>query len=71
MKLRFILADRFVTYCSIVHENSFVPCRKRVVTIELTPEQETAVKPREVGTSGTTTMYEDLLEVFVDNEGVR
>lgn len=64
MKLHFILADTYRTYIAVVHENEHVPYRRRIVTIELTPEQMEAIKPRKVGKDRGKDVYEELLEVI-------
>ncbi len=66
MKLHFILADTHRTYVAIVHENEHVPYRKRIVTIELTPEQMEAIKPRKIGEMQGKEVYEELLDVILE-----
>jgi len=66
MKLHFILADTHRTYVAVVHENEHVPYRKRIVTIELTPEQMEVIKPRKVGEMQGKEVYEELLDVILE-----
>ena len=66
MKLHIILADTWRSIMTREMTNQAVPFTKRVVTIELTPEQEEAVKPQHVGTNGGVDMYEEILEVIVE-----
>ncbi len=68
MKLTFILADTQRTYVSITCENEHRPYSKRTVTLELTAEQLLQVKPRYTGDRGNARTYEEVLEVFVENE---
>ncbi len=69
VKLHFILADTHRTYIAVVHENEHVPYRKRIVTIELTPEQLKAIEPRKVGVDRGKAVYEELLDVMLEIEG--
>ncbi len=66
MKLHFILADTHRTYVAVVHENEYVPYRKRIVTIELTPEQMEKIKPRKIGEMQGKEVYEELLDVILE-----
>jgi len=66
IKLHFVLADTLATYLSLIYENEHRPYRKRVVTIELTPEQMEAIAPRSVGWCDGTERYEELLDVILE-----
>lgn len=68
MKLHFILADTHQTRMRLIHENEWVPYKKRVVTIELTPEQSEQIRPRLVGHEGNSDCFEEILEVFMEEE---
>lgn len=68
MKLHFVLADTWRTYMAEAYSGEHHPYKKRIVTIELTPEQIKAVKPRKVGTNGGEPVYEDLLEIIPEEE---
>jgi len=66
MKLQVVMLDRFRTEMAIVHENSCVPYGRRLVTIELTDEQCTALVPRVVGQSGIHDRHEEIGEVWIE-----
>ncbi len=66
MKLHFILADTYRTYLATTFENEHVPYKKRIVTIELTPDQLDAIRPHKVGTSGGNEVYEEVLDVILE-----
>lgn len=66
MKLHFILADTYRTYLATAFDGEHVPYRKRIVTIELTPEQMEAIKPRKVGMWGENEVYEEVLDVILE-----
>jgi len=68
VKLHFVLADTWVTTCAVMHENQITPYRKRIVTVELTPEQMQTIAPRCVGYNGSTPMFEELLEVILERD---
>lgn len=68
MRVTFILADTHATHIAAVYENEHRPYRKRTVSIELTPEQVAALKPRPVGVLNGVEQVEELLECFVDSE---
>lgn len=66
VKLHFILADTYRTYLATAFDNEHVPYRKRIVTIELTPEQMEAIKPRKVGVDQGKDVYEEVLDVILE-----
>lgn len=66
MRLHFILADTYRTYLATAFDNEHVPYKKRIVTVELTPDQLDAIKPRKVGMSGENEVYEEVLDVILE-----
>lgn len=64
--LTVIFADTHRTMESIVYENEHVPYRKRIVQIELTPEQRKALERRYTGHGSSGEMYEELLECWFE-----
>ena len=69
MRISFIIADTYRTEIAIIHENEHRPYGRRVVTIDLSPEQEKALELRKVGMRGMKAVKEEILDCFVSNEG--
>lgn len=67
MKLTVVMEDRYRTEIAIVHENQHVDYGRRVVQIELTPEQLRQLSPRQVGTRGRTPVYEQYGSVWLED----
>ena len=70
MRLGFIIANCHETRMRLEFENEWVPYKKRVVFINLTDEQVKQLKCENVGSSLGNEVYEEILEVFIDNGGV-
>ena len=62
-----VMLDRFRTEMAITFENQCVPYGRRLVTIELTDEQQDALVPRVVGQSGVTDRYEEIGDVWIES----
>jgi DNA-binding MarR family transcriptional regulator len=71
VKLHFVLADTYRTYVAAVYENEHRPYKKRIVTVGLTPEQEEAIRPREVGMRNGARVYEEILDVILEEQEAR
>ena len=70
--LTVVMANSWVTYGAIVHEQEWMPWERRSVRIELTPEQMQKLQPREVGTDRGKPIYEFIAQCWledVDDEG--
>lgn len=68
MKLQVTMLDRLRTEVAIVHENQHVPYGRRQVTIELTPEQAAQLAPHSLGWSGGSERFEEIGEVWIEQE---
>jgi hypothetical protein len=67
MKLMVVMLDTWRTSCAIQHENSFLPYGRRIVEIELTPDQAAALAPRKVGEGQAGKfIYEDMGDVWIE-----
>jgi hypothetical protein len=66
MKLHFVWADTWRNRMAIIHENESFPYQKRVVTVELTPEQLETIQPQRVGQEGLQPQYEEFYEVIAE-----
>ena len=62
------MADTYRTYIAAVHENESFPYRKRIVQIELTPEQLEQLKPRVTGWDSGSEMHEEILDCWFEKE---
>ena len=65
-KITFVLADTYSSYMRLVHENKSVPYSKRIVQIELTPEQMEKIKPKFIGKKGKEEIFEEILECWLE-----
>ena len=70
MRLGFVIANCHETRMRLEFENEWVPYKKRVVFVTLTDGQVKQLKCESVGESGGTEIYEEILEVFIDNGSV-
>lgn len=68
MRITVIFADTLATEHSIVHECEHRPYRRRIVQIELTPEQMDALTPREVGHRHGLLVHEEILQCWIEPE---
>jgi len=66
MTLRFIWANTYRNRMAIIHENESIPWQKRVVSIELTPEQLSAIQPQHLGSDCGQPVYEEFFEVIAE-----
>ena len=66
MTLTVIFRDTNRTRLAVIHENDWVPFQKRTVQIELTPEQEEALKPRHVGVHCGQDVFEERGECWIE-----
>ena len=69
MKLTVVIGDTWTTTCRLEHENEWVPYKRRVVKIELTPEQEALLEMRIVGLNKGADIYEEILDSWIENDG--
>jgi hypothetical protein len=66
MKLTVILANTWETVC-LYNDFQIAPQpQKRSVTIELTPEQIEAIRPRMVGFGNGQDQYEIIVDAFIE-----
>lgn len=65
--LTVVMYDTFRTQLAIVHENSWLPYKERLVRIELTPEQEELLKPRILGTQFNTPVFEERGPIYLES----
>lgn len=70
MRVTFILADVAAAEWAAM-AGTPMPQRQRSVTIELTPEQEQAVRPRSVGIMNGKEQFEEYVGCFVEAEPPR
>ena len=70
MKITFIIANTWETAMRLNFENECVPYRKRIVTIDLTPEQKEKLILRKVGVDRGQDVYEEIIECFIENEEI-
>lgn len=68
MKLQVIMADTHSTTCRIQFENEWAPYKRRVVTIELTPNQVSQLQKRQVGIQNGTEIFEEILDCFIEED---
>jgi hypothetical protein len=68
VKLQVVMLDRHRTEMAIVHENSCVPYGRRLVSIELTAEQVSALAPQSVGYSQGEERFEQIGDVWLEEE---
>lgn len=68
MKLRVVMLDTLPTVVALVHENEHQPYRRRLVTIELTPEQAALLHPRVTGKLNGKDQHEVIGEVWLEDE---
>lgn len=68
MKLQVVMLDRYRTEVAVSYENQCVPYGRRLVSIELTPEQSKALEPRVVSEPGTNARFEEIGEVWIEKE---
>ena len=68
MKLNVIMLDRWRTEISVIHEGQAVPHGKRLVQVELTPEQVALLTPRETGISCGQPRYEEYGDLWFQGE---
>ena len=68
MKLTFVLADMWSARCDCLSGVGNYPPKKRTVTIELTEKQLDDVTSRYVGCNGTTDMFEEIVDIFIDDK---
>lgn len=68
MKITFIIANTWETYCAREYENEFKPYKKRSVTITLTEEQIKNIKLRQVGKRAGKSVYEEYIDCFIEKE---
>ena len=68
MRITLILANTLRTEIALIHENESRPYERRTVTLQLTDEQIAAIRPRFVGSNGGADRYEEILNVFIDEE---
>lgn len=66
MKLSVLILDRWRTTVAIIHENSYVPYGRRVVQIELTPDQIEKIKLRSVGVDRGKDCFEEYGDVWIE-----
>ena len=66
MKLTVVMLDTQRSYLALVHENQSIPYRKRLVEIELSPEQVDKLTPRKTGSNGTKNTYEERGEIYLE-----
>ena len=66
MRLTFILANTLRTEIAITHENQGRPYSRRSVTIHLTENQLSAIRPQFVGYLNGVDRYEETLDVFIE-----
>ena len=69
MKITFVLTDTFETRMRLTHENEYIPYKKRVVQIELTPMQLEKIQPRKVGFDKKN-IYEEITDCWIENEEI-
>lgn len=68
MQIGVMMLDRLRTEIAVTCENQYVPYGRRVVFINLTPEQEQSLIPREVGKYRNRPQYEQYGEVWLEDE---
>ena len=65
--LRVVMLDTWRTHCAHVHENDHVPYGRRLVSIELTPEQLAMIEPRKLGVDCGQDRHEEVGEVWLED----
>ena len=65
MKVIVVMLDRLRTELAIKYEGQAIPYRRRLVEIELTPDQVEALTPRRVGKRCGEVVYEERGDVWI------
>jgi hypothetical protein len=68
MKITFVLGDMYGYRLDTMYTGKAPALTKRSVTIELTEEQVKQINIRQVGTDCGKPQYEDVFDVFIENE---
>lgn len=68
-KLQVVMLDTWRTSIAITHENEHVPYGRRLVTIELTPEQLALLAPRHLGQNCGKPAHEEYGPSWLEVEG--
>lgn len=66
MKLVVVMLNTWITQCAILHENEHRPYGRRLVTLELTPQQVSALRPMQVGMDRGQNVTESIGEVWIE-----
>lgn len=68
MKLIVELVNTFRTRLAVHHENDHIPFRRRIVCIELTPDQIKKLEPKKLGTDQGADVFEELGNIWVQDD---
>lgn len=68
VRVAFTVADTHSTYCAIVHENESRPYKRRVVVIDLTPEQLAQLRLACVGNLAGAAVHEEILDARLERD---
>jgi len=68
MKLNVVMIDTFRTYIAVAYENDHLPYGRRLVQIELTPEQVEKLRPRELGSAQGKPFFEEIGQVWLEKD---
>jgi hypothetical protein len=68
MKITFVVADTWATTARLQHENEYVPYKKRTVQVELNHEQMEKLKLRKVGDRYGSSVFEEILDCFIESD---
>lgn len=66
MVLRVVMLDTWRTEMAITHEGQAMPYGRRLVTIELTPEQRAALAPRRLGVRCGDDVFEERGDAWIE-----
>ena len=66
MKLTVIMVNTHRTAIAIRYENDHMPFTRRVVSVDLTPDQVEMLKPMEVGTWSGKPVYEEIGQSWLE-----
>lgn len=66
MKLVVVMLNTWITECSLMHCNEHRPYGRRIVSLELTPEQVSALRPMQVGSDRGQNVTESIGEVWIE-----
>lgn len=66
--LTVMFVDTLRTQMSIVHENSFLPYKKRIVHVPLTEEQIKLLEPRVTGKWSGVDQFEEIGDTFLEDK---